>query len=91
MVFTIFYIIVINFHLVFASSRSKWNNSNFDSSDPFEFETIQDILLYLKKKPYSLIGDITTTFKPNEKSNQELSTSQDVISEHPNRLLRCHE
>ena len=88
MFFTISYIILINFYLVFAASISKWNNYD---SDSFEFETIQDILLYLKKKPYSLIGDITTTFKPNEKSNQELSTSQDVISEHPNRLLRCHE
>ena len=89
MFFTISYIILINFYLVFAASISKWNNYD---SDSFEFETIQDILLYLKKKPYSLIGDITTTtFNPNEKINQENSTSQDVTSAHNNLLLRCHE
>ena len=87
MFFTISYIILINFYLVFAASISKWNNYD---SDSFEFETIQDILNYLKKKPYSLSGDLTTTtFKPNEKINQEHSTFQDVISGHPKPLLRC--
>ena len=90
MVFVISNIIVINFYLVFAASTSKWNNYDSDSTDTFEFETIQDILNYLKKKPYSLSGDLTTTtFKPNEKINQEHSTSQDVIFGHPNQLLRC--
>ena len=91
MFFTISYIILINFYLVFAASTSKWNNYDSDSPDTFEFKTIQDILLYLKKKPYSLYGDLTTTsFKPNEKINQEHSTFQDVISGHPKQLLMCH-
>ena len=90
MVFVISNIIVINFYLVFAASTSKWNNYDSDSTDTFEFETIQDILNYLKKKPYSLYGDLTTnTFRPNEKINQEHSTFQDVISGHPKPLLRC--
>ena len=92
MLFIISNIIVINLYLVFVASTSKWNNYDSDSPDPFEFETIQDILLYLKKKPYSLSGDLTTTtFKPNEKINQkEHSTSQVIISGHLKPLLRCH-
>ena len=80
---------IILFNSYLAASTSKWNNDS-DSPDSFEFETIQDILLYLKKKPYSLYGDLTTnTFRPNEKINQEHSTFQDVISGHPKPLLRC--
>ena len=89
MLFMMSFVIVINFNLVFAASKMILDNDL--DSDLFEFETIQDILLYLKKKPYSLSGDLTTTtFNPNEKINQENSTSQDVISGHPKQLLRCH-
>lgn len=39
---------VINLSFVFSATISEWDNGNIDLPEPFEFETVRDIMSFLE-------------------------------------------
>ena len=71
---------------MFTVNTSELNNDESDSSEHFEFETLNDIILYLEKKPINPHVDFTTT---NSKPNQKIKQVEQFKSELPKQRLRC--
>ena len=75
---------------VFSATIPDWDNGNVDLPEPFEFETVKDIMSYLENnylnnKENSYRNFVTTTSRPVDDFNQvfHLSTHETfLISNH---------
>ena len=61
---------MVNLSLVFSATLSEWDKGNTDLPQPFEFETVEDIMSYLESNYWKSTDFATATSKPLEDFNQ---------------------
>ena len=66
---------MVNLSLVFSATLSEWDDGNIDMPEPFEFETVEDIMSYLESNYWKGTDFATATSKPLDDFNQVIYLS----------------
>ena len=61
---------MVDLSLVFSATVSEWDDGNIDLPEPFEFETVKDIMSYLENNYWKDTNYAAATSKPLDEFNQ---------------------